>query len=88
MFGNGDMVLHADAKSDAKSMASYVENFYALEEAVHRETTRMKTARESEWKLVVVVVVVVSPSCYLAKHVKAGRQARLPGGCGNCDGTR
>lgn len=46
MFGSGDMVLHADAKTDAKSMAAYAENFYALEEAVSRETTRLRTASD------------------------------------------
>eukprot|EP00903_Cladosiphon_okamuranus_P009842 g9353.t1 len=47
VFGNGDMVLHADAKTDAKSMATYAENFYALEEAVHRETTRIRSKEHS-----------------------------------------
>ena len=59
MFGSGDMVLHADSKTDANSLAAYAESFYALEEAVHRETTRIRTASVVVVVAVVVVVVVV-----------------------------
>ncbi|CAN0309802.1 unnamed protein product [Pylaiella littoralis] len=46
MFGNGDMILHIDAKTDEASMVSYADNFYALEDAVNREMTRLKSASE------------------------------------------
>ncbi|CAN0118573.1 unnamed protein product [Ectocarpus sp. 6 AP-2014] len=43
-FGHGEMILLPDAKTDPESLAEYAENFYAVETAVHRESTRIKAA--------------------------------------------
>ncbi|CAM9837972.1 unnamed protein product, partial [Ectocarpus sp. 12 AP-2014] len=37
-------ILLPDAKTDPESLAEYAENFYAVEAAVHRESTRIKAA--------------------------------------------
>lgn len=63
MFGNGDMILHVDAKTDEASMVSYADNFYALEDAVNREMTRLKSASEFAAGLAVFVVDVVYCCC-------------------------
>lgn len=59
MFGSGDMILHADAKADDKSMVAHAENFYALEAAVTREVTKLKSA---SW----LPLSAVGCSCWLA----------------------
>ncbi|CAM9402874.1 unnamed protein product [Ectocarpus sp. 4 AP-2014] len=41
-FGHGEMILLPDAKTDPESLVEYAENFYAVEAAVHRESTRIK----------------------------------------------
>ncbi|CAM9522852.1 unnamed protein product [Ectocarpus sp. 8 AP-2014] len=43
-FGHGEMILLPDAKTDPESLTEYAENFYAVEAAVHRESTRIKAA--------------------------------------------
>lgn len=43
-FGQGEMILLPDAKTDPESLAEHAENFYAVEAAIHRESTRIKAA--------------------------------------------